>query len=482
MRIAAASDVTENQIVNGLITSTNYTKIILPDLEYKLFNSEDCRLVAKWAINYYMKYKESPGVMIKDIFIQKAPQLKMPQRKRIDAFLTKISEDHEKGASFNDEYIITKTKRYIFKQKLEINLLQMQDCLEEDDVEGAEEIWKKDIKNTGDAQDLGVNPLDPKYVKEVFAEDKSRIQVGTGIEALDILGGKVKSGWLACFMGAMKKGKTFTLLHVALNAVMKGEKVVVVSFETEEEDNSKRMWKNIGSYADGNETVLLFPYYDELNNIQYRKRRRPPFTPGRVIRALGKFTRMYGGDIRIKQFPMNGATVQDIESYMDALEIYEDFVTTVLVVDYLGLIGAPPGITGRDIYDINSKGLKSIGQKRKIPVFMGHQGNRKSLDIQSIRSSDTPENILILANVDIMYTINQEETEKEKQIIRYAVVAHRHRNFSTIQQAQVLQQLKAGQVVLDSTVIRVKSGDTLKTKTPSKQRNRGGSSGKSVGR
>jgi len=71
---------------------------------------------------------------------------------------------------------------------------------------------------------------------------------------------------------------------------------------------------------------------------------------------------------------------------------------------------------------------------------------------QNIDVDDVPEDIRILAHLDIMLGLNQNVREREDGLMRVSVLAHRHYKTS-IKQALLLQQLEIGQFALDDRLI-----------------------------
>jgi hypothetical protein len=73
-----------------------------------------------------------------------------------------------------------------------------------------------------------------------------------------------------------------------------------------------------------------------------------------------------------------------------------------------------------------------------------------------VKQSNTSEDIRKLAHVDLMAVLNQTRFEKRKNIMRFGVIAHRHRNFDEQMAIKVLQQLELGQPYLDAAMDKVR--------------------------
>ena len=451
----------EKQLLIGLITSDNFVKRILPVFEYDYLDLETVRKMARWVVEYHQVYGKAPGLHIQDIFNEKKGRLKEEEADWMERFLVELDRRAEKSGGFNDEYLFRSCVKYFGKQKLRKNSEKVLDLLEADKQDQAERVWLDSV-GIPEAGDLGIDPFDRNVVKKLFGREKERASLGLGIKSLDRMVGPVKTGWLGMFMGPMKRGKTKMLLHMAVRSVTKGYNTVFFSLETEEADNAKMIWSSVGSLASQN-SELDFPYFGEDDKVMHETVSRPLLNMGNVLKAVKTFSRVMGGPkLRVKTFPMGTAGVDEFKKYLDLLEALLYFSPHVIIVDYLGNMKAPKGFSGRDVYNENSMALKALGQERDAIMFSAHQGSRATLEKVNMSPSDMPEDIRIFANVDALYGLLQTDKEKDEGIMRVNVLGHRHRKFTRMKQAKVLQQFGAGQFVLDDRIIDMPASKDLK--------------------
>jgi hypothetical protein len=210
-----------------------------------------------------------------------------------------------------------------------------------------------------------------------------------------------------------------------------------------------------GSMVSSGSGRVRFPEYKDITSaaaaVSYTEQQRPSVhDTDAVLEMLYRFGRGAHGRSVMKSFPSYMAGLTEIRRYLDALEALQGFTPHVICVDYLGAMRPPKGFTGRDVYDSNAKGLKSLSEERKCVVFSAHQGNRKTLDAMNMSPTDVPEDVRILGHVDILYGLNQTEREKEENVMRMNVLMHRFRRFNRFRQARILQQPEAGQFCLDA--------------------------------
>ncbi len=457
MKIKKVKISVERQLLIGMIVSTDFLKRVLPILNTKFFDIKQSSIVSDWITDYFSKHSQAPGKDIEDIFYSKAKHLNKGDRKWIEALLDSINKEYQKKG-FNESYILEKTKRFFKSQNLKRNLSANERLLNKDRVEDAERVWINS-RQIPDSFDMGFDPFSLKSVNAMFEAEESRIKGYFGIPALDRMSGPNKSGWLVMFMGPQKRGKTWTMQQVAVSKVLQGFNTVYITGEGEEPDHALRFWMNIGSLQEkdyGSRKKLEFPYFvnkKKSDEVKHRKLSRPAINRRNVRQAIRTFNNIGSGRLIVKVFPMGGFGLKEINNYLDALETYNNFTAENILVDYLGIMSAPPGKDGRDKYNENAMGLKAIAQERKAILYTGHQGRRETLEALSMGLTDIPEDVRLLGHVDVLVGINQTEVERMMGVIRYALMIHRHRKFSSKFQVKALQQLSAGQVLLDDTKV-----------------------------
>ena len=456
MRATRVDTSVEKQLLVGMIMSDDFLKRITPVLDINYLDLTPARTVAGWVLEYWEAYRKAPKAMMREVFDNRRAALSEEHAEWISEFLAKLSNHYEKEG-FNENYVFDNSVNYFRRQRLLRSTAEIKQLLERGQVAEAEHLWLQGAKLPV-ATDVGIDPFDPATVRELFRRDEHRVTMWTGIPTLDQMVGPMKSGWLVLFMAPMKRGKTFAWGYMAVQAALQGLNAVFVSLETEQEDNAARFWMNVGSMVNtsaGRE--VEFPYYPNIEDpsrVSYHAAVRPTACNKRaVLAAVKDFNQLARGRVQLKTYPMGTASIEDVRHYLDTLEVYEGFVADVIVVDYLGILKSQKGMVGRDHYDFNTRELKALAQERQAIVISGHQGTKKTLDAVNIHSTDVPEDVRILAHLDVLFSLNQTEDERDESIMRVGVLLHRHRRFSTKKQAKLLQQFEAGQFALEDALI-----------------------------
>jgi len=444
----------ERRLLIGLVVSSSFCKKIIPILEPEYLEIPAAANVAGWCVEHYQKYNEAPGSTIQEIYREKSRRVKEGEVEWIEEFLSGLSDEYEKKG-LNEEYLFDNCVEYFKRQRLWKAASRVQELLEDGKYDLAREVWVDSI-TIPRTDDLGINPLDPVVIRKLLEKKEARISFSLGIPNLDKMTGPVKSGWLAVFMGPMKRGKTWALVYTAIVAAMKGLNVVFISLESEELDNAMRFWMGIGSLS-SSEEELKFPYFvdkEKGDDVRHKEVERPRAEEHRIVGAAELFSRAVGSArLRLKTYPMGTAGISNVKNYLDVLETYEGFSPHVVVVDYLGIMKRSKGAREEDKIDQNSMALKALAQERKIIVVSAHQATREAIEKISMSPVDTSRDIRLRANVDILYGLNQTDREMDENVMRISVLDHRHHKFTRRREVKVLQQFEAGQFALDSMVV-----------------------------
>ena len=452
-RIVKVDGSLERSILIGMITSADFLKKVARIVQPELFAGEAAGTVARWVLGYHEQYREAPLRAVQGLFEEGRGELSEGDAEWVAELLASVSRQYEaEGApqAGNEAYLLDRAAAHFKKRALQVGATKALRLLEVGRVDEAELLYAAALRSPVVMEDLGVDPFDPATVLRL-REGGMRFGMSLGIGPLDAMAGPQLSEWLVMVMGPMKRGKTQFLTHCALRAKVLGLNVVYISLESGYGDMVNRVLMAAGSMVSSGSGRVRFPEYGENERIRYTEEQRPNVNDtGSVMEMLYRFGRGARGQAVMKSFPSYTAGLAEIRRYLDALEALQGFTPHVVCVDYLGAMRPPKGFTGRDIYDVNAKGLKSLSEERKCIVFSAHQGNRKTLEAMNMSPTDVPEDVRILGHVDVLYGLNQTREEKEQGVIRMNVLMHRFRRFNHYRQVRILQQPEAGQFCLDA--------------------------------
>jgi len=504
LRRSVSSDI-EKQLITGIIVSDRICGELYQILNLDYLQIDYVKIITKWVFDYYIKYKEAPYTNIQSIYNVEKANLKEAEMELISSFLFKLSERLKQEEEFNIDYLLDKILQYVKERSLIVTSQRVIDYVNAGKPNEAEKELQE-YKKVARAVGGFINPFEKKYIATVIenytkpeeerAEYLYRLpgQLGEFI-------GHFETGWLIAFEGPMKRGKTWWLQELTLQAIFEHLKVVFISLEMNSYGITKRFYQIISNSGDKPE--YLYPIFDCYRNqtgtckdskrkgvgaIREVKGEKPPFNdfPNHIvctecrgtskfnpdnwytkvnksgtfssasIRNVEGFAEMYQNRLRIKAYPAYSASIGNIKNDLANLETIDDFIPNIIVVDYADIL-APENsrLEGREKHDEVWKMLKNLASSRNCLVITATQSNRATLEKKNVKASDVSEDIRKVAHVDAMFSLNQTPVEKKAGVMRIGVVAHRWKDFHELDHVMVLQQMGTGQVMLDSEVRRV---------------------------
>lgn len=489
----------EEKILIGLIVSDKVCRDTIKLIRKDTFVNPYSHTIAKWIIDYYRKYKKAPNKHIQDLYNTEKNRLKEEESVLISSFLSKLSDEFEKEDRINEDYLIDKTVSYFKKRALKNISEQVESCVEVDKLEDAEKALQSYKQISKDSAKF-IDPFSDDEIKKFFEDEAASSNILFRLPgALGSLIGDFERSTLVGIMSPAKRGKSFLLEEIAIQAFFEKLKVVLVSLEMPQFMMKRRLLRRITA-QDKETKNYFYPCFDcfknqmdtcskseRTNHVKLRDSdgEKPQFDPNmdyspctvcrgksdfipetwftsihRTKRTLSGTRRiaqgirqMFRDNFRLVCYPKFSANVKDIKSDLETLEFDEDFVPDVIVIDYADILAPEDSrVTGRDRYDETWKMFGNLAFSKRCLVVTASQTNRASADKKYVTQTDVSEDWRKIAHAEIMIAINQTGEEKRKGYIRVSVVAGREEEFDQKRSCIVLQNLELGQVCLDSEI------------------------------
>ncbi len=498
---------TERKIITALIVSTKFCAQIIPILRPEYIEVDYVKIVVRWVTNYYNKYKKAPANHIQDLFEQNKKRLKPAIVEIIEGFLTKLSEnyllDNIETESFNSDYYIDLAYEHFRERSLQLHLAIVNSLLEQGKrKEAGEEVEKfrqlqKDI--------YPYETLTPEVVERVLLRREAKPLLTFPGKLGDLIG-NVDRGWLVGFLAPTKRGKSWVLLETAFQSVISGAKCLFISLEMSADEVWDRFIKRITSCGE-REGNVFYPVFDCLRNqdgsctiknrinkvkllkdgmfkpepgkepigykpcaicrTDYTGSKNHPYIPetwfegikrerldyAMALKKISGINRMYNMNkiFRVLTFPAHTMNITKMEVYLKQWEDNDGWIPDVIIIDYADILAPEDNReTGRDRIDNTWQELKRTSSSRRCVLATASQANRASFEKFIVKQIHTSEDIRKIAHGDLWIALNQTPWEKKAGVIRFGVIAHRHKEFLETESVTVLQNLSQGQVVLDS--------------------------------
>ena len=452
MRREKLDALNERDILYGLITSEKFCRELCPVLNPRLLEVDYARIVSSWIKDYYNDYKTCPGKDISKLYRSHSEDINDEAlRENILTFLNKLDKDYESISNFNDEYALQESITYLKKQSLKNLSKDVESFLLTNDIEKAEDSitkYKTIEKSTGEAVSLLKSP---ESIVESYSEEKGTLF--TLPKAYGKVVGRIHREDFISYLAPMKRGKTWTLIDVGVNAASQGMKVLFVSHEMSESDVIKRFWTSFTGDIGEARDDIDYSYFEDNGNgkftVEHKTITRKPINLVSIEKKQKALKRMFrGGDIRVLAVPAYSLSPDGLDMKIERLVQQEEFVPDVIIIDYADIM--QPIEKGEYRHQIDGiwKRLRALAQKRKCVVFTASQSGRSSIG-NDVNSENISEDIRKLAHVTSMVAINQNETERKNGIVRFKQLAVREGEME-FRQAICTQCLTIGRMVTDS--------------------------------
>ena len=489
----------ESQILIGMVTSDEFLTGITPIVRLEFFTSNAAKTIAKWCVDYYQNYIVAPGLHIEDIFNEyRRTKPPVEDIEEIEEFLKRLSTKYEQEEVFNVNYVLDQSENYFKERSLKI----LHDKLEEsllggNILEAQEAVGSYYMADR--ITSVGNEPLSDMALIQQTMSHEEIDELFTMPGDLGVMMGPFKRGCLIAIAAPPKRGKTWSLQDIGLQAYYNKLNVAFFSLEMTDRQMTQRLVRGVTGLPQESGTYL-FPVWDCLKNQLGQCDKRDMTNPivaelvgsGRKrhlekkpypVENYRPCTKCNKGEVatwlepreltgvtypmakrhleamqetiyakfKLVTWPAYSAGLSEIKSCLHSWEYIEDFRPDVILIDYDGIL-KPESNYREERHNIDRtwKTLKSLAQSTNSLVVTATQTKRSTLETGNVGQADIAEDIRKLAHVEMMFGISQTADEKRWGVARIGMLAQRHDEFDVISQCYILQQLSCGQFCLDS--------------------------------
>ncbi len=442
----------EKLIITSLIVSDKFCKSIIQLLDIQLLKVNSSKLIAKWCIDYFKKYKKAPHKDIQNLYNEWLnEQHNEDDENLIKLFLEHLSSNYERENNFNEEYAIDQAIKYLKQRKLKLLKLQIDELTANGQNEEAEKLvieYKKiqlPITNYIDVFS------DIKVVDEVLNWEEEELFTFGGELGKAI--GNLTRGDLIAFAAPAKRGKSFLLIETAIRATILGLRTLFFSLEMPKNQVLSRIYQNILGETK-KEKEIEIPRFKEVNNlfevemIKYKKQGLQSQSVKNKIRNLKMILK--GGKLKLFCNSPHNISVTEISEISDNLVSQENFVADLIIIDFADIVKSDYKV-GEHRHKLNNvwEQLRALALQKHCLIVTATHTNKMTFD-RDMKQGDMSEDIRKINHVSLMLGINQKKEEKKKGIARLMVLANRQDEFFIDDEIVILQCLNIGKSLLDS--------------------------------
>lgn len=447
----------ETKIIIYSIVNDRFLKEILRVIKIEHLEVPYSKIVFSWLSEYYEKYQKAPKEDIQEIYKQKIKfteeNEEIETKDEIALFLSNLSKKYEQYAEIhNIDFLIEESIKYlkirsgvVLKEKLEQAIL-------ENDSKKLEMVianYKRVEKLTGQGIDL-LNDVDK--VKDAFIVENDVLITFPG--DLGKIIQPINRGDFVSFFGPGKRGKSHVLFYTSLQALQHGNKVMHITLEMTENEMIRRAWPALTGNPRHTQTIkyAIFKENDEGKfDIIQNEKEKEGIDLESIEQFQKKLKRLYRkGNIKIIR-PLESINVQWIESTLDNLYYYENYLPDVLVLDYADYMIPDKGFKNNENREkLNNiwVGLRQLAIRKNIAIVTASHTAKVTYDTD-IKTSHASEDIRKINNVTMAIGLNQTKKEKEMNVMRLSLMEIREGR-GMAEQVVVTQCLDIGRPCLDS--------------------------------
>lgn len=453
----------EQQIVIGMVVSTEFLGQAAPFLSLDLMQAKHLQQIARWCLRYFEKYETAPKENIESLYHSWVAEGKADEGvvKAVHDVLETLSHRYGADPMINVPYLLDLATAYFSKRKLEA----LKDALEYHLEAGNKEAAEMAVAShhpVSATMDADIDPLnDFSAWDAAYAESQKPLITWPYESAQFFFGSSLSRDALIAILAPEKRGKTWFCLEFAVRAVSQRRKVAL--FEVGDMSRSQIMRRL------GVRFSRLPAYRKDLGMIEIPKRLKrgeekeieieyKSIECERVAdaekskKAVEKFLRGHGIKpkepyFKISVHPNSSVSVHDISAILKRWELYDGFIPDVIIIDYADILASEPNtgqLNVRDQVNATWKALRRLSQERHCLVIAPTQADAASYNQTLLDLRNFSEDKRKLSHVTGMLGLNQTKEEKGRGIMRLNWIVLREDNFQLDRCLYVGQCLKLG--------------------------------------
>lgn len=497
IRAIVVSATEERRIVTGLIVSSEFANEIVPKLYLEYFTNVYLRRVAEWCVAFYEHYGTAPSKHIQDIYEDNKKKLESTESELIRNLLSSLSDQYDDNGSLNTEYLIESAINYFRKRELEIHKNNITVLLEDNKLEEAEqEIARFQAVSLDLDESLYIDLGDEKQRKELYEKfEKKQKHFFQMPGDLGHFIGNIKQGDVVGITAPAKRGKSFLLNDFFKHLILQKRKTVKFAIEMTDIEEIVRFDKLFYPTVEGDDREYMYPCFDCIYNqngdcrdraskvivrdygapdYEYKEEHVPctkcrdvepdrflvctyirpiprkQLEGMRVTKELRKYSEMLSKYARIVVRPKYTLSYDLMMYDLDMMYKKFDFIPQALLIDYIDIMHINTQFADYRVDDEKWKLMQKLASATKCAVITPTQANRAGAESATLRQTDQGGFYGKGRHVNLMLGINQTPEEKRNGLYRVNILDGRSVRTNEEDFCFVLQDLKAGQMHLDS--------------------------------
>lgn len=452
----------ENLLVLLCFGEDKTAKLLVSNLKYNYFDNSYYREIAKRAIDFILDYETTIKEHLPELL---EDELNNVEKGRLyQKVLENIYSNKDK---VNTEFVLDDLNNFIKMQQMKMDIKDTAELLHKGKIDEAESKLYNSKRSKLELFEPGIFFGKDRERTLAFKENIKSSQILTGIPSLDNFGHVPTKKELYTAMGRAGRGKSWFLIYLAKMALLQRKKVLHLSLEMGYERILARYLQAFFALGTRKSSLRLkniifkedeFGYVSNLNYKVITKNIRT-LEEDDIEKYLDKkLDILKDPNLLIKCFPTGTLTVEMLESFLNNLEFYSDFVPDMILLDYLDLMNVNIDNKRNDLSRLGIE-LRGIANRFNAALVNVAQTNRVAEGIRVLTRKFLGEDFTKVQTTDVFITLNSTEVEKELGLLR--IFVDKGRNEQDGQTILISNNLTIGQFYLSSCLMDNKYNDLL---------------------
>jgi len=373
----------EMNFLCAFILSEKFCALFHKAFKPQYFENPDYRTLTAYIQAYFKKYSRPPKKLIisymekhKKQFVDETAYQSL--KKTLIVSAESVDELLDK---YESQYIIDDAELFIKAAALRITVDEINLALDNDDEEGAMQVYEKMI--IPEVQKSNIITFEDDIDKQMEALRKNRNLIIQFKDNVGQLVGPLFRGDFFSFASPTGVGKSWWLMWSAKQCREQGLNVLFLSLEMQEQSILKRFQQLYYRRTLYGEEVTIAKFVRDDENkykIVHKKLNVEKLKPEDVnelkIKAMGKHP--HG---RLKIVCRAGININDLKALMSELKYQNKFVPDVIILDYADKMTTVKRVnTEREALGIIWKDLRDLALDQNLLLITASQTNRASWD------------------------------------------------------------------------------------------------------
>jgi replicative DNA helicase len=379
------------KVLSSLLKHKEFLLNINDVLETDMFDNPAHQWIVTEILKYYYQYHTTPSIDFLQVEVKKIDNevLKLSVVEQLKEALKASNEDRE--------YIEKEFSNFCRNQQLKKAILNSVSLLEKGQYDDIKYMMDNALKA---GQDKSIGHEYEKDIETRYREEERKAIPTTWIHINELLMGGLGVGDLGLVFGNPGGGKSWMLVNIGAQAVMRGYTVCHYTLELSEDYVGKRY-------------DSIFTGIDVQTVHKHRRE---------VEDTINKLK----GKLIIKEFPMGKASIHTIESHIQKCRDLGN-PPDLVIIDYVDLLKSKTkSIDPKDAIDDIYTATKGMARELKIPIWTVSQVNRmgaKDDIIEGDKAAGSYNKIMI---ADFALSLSRKRQDKVNGTGRIHIMKNRY--------------------------------------------------------